>query len=238
MFIRKLFERLWQWGKTSRFVAKVVDALHLGILWNVAGLTKRAAMYSSAATTSPQEFDKSGEQLAEKLREIAEPNQIVMDFGCGMGRVVKFLAPWCREVHGVDVASIRLRLAKKRCSGFDNVFFHKNNGRDLSKFRDAHFDFIFSVHALMHNEKEFAIFFIKEMHRILKPRGKVYLQFPNLLHPDNLNLFMEQSLGKHYHSPMRVRFWVPDEVEAIIKAVGSQCFRKYPTVHVKYGYDE
>ncbi len=100
----------------------------------------------------------------------------------------RFLGDYCTEIHGVDVSGIRVGLAKKRHRGYNNVYFHKNKGRDLSILRDERFDFVLSEQVLRHIEKEDTVFLIEEMHRILKPKGKVSLQLPNILAPSYLKM--------------------------------------------------
>ena len=72
-------------------------------------------------------FDQLGKASAERFKKVANPDQVALDFGCGIGRMERFLADYCKEIHGVDVSGVRIRLAKKRHRGYDNVYFHKNN---------------------------------------------------------------------------------------------------------------
>ena len=220
MLIKKLLMKMWQWGKTYRFVSTIANALPKSVLWSLNAITESDARSSGVPSGSVDDFEQAGIEFADKFREVAEPGLVVLDFGCGIGRVEKYLAQYCREIHGVDVSPLRIRLAKRRHKGLENVYFHRNNGRDLSIFPDSTFDFIFSEQVLHHNEKEGAIFLMLEMLRTLKPQGKVYLHFPNLLAPRFLKAFIERSSGKYYQSPNRIRYWLPDEVQTISKAIG------------------
>lgn len=102
----------------------------------------------------------------------------MLDLGCGIGRVEKFLAPHCKEIHGVDVSGKMIKLARKRIK-HRNVYFHKNNGRDLSIFPDETFDFVFSEAVFQHVEKEDACFYLMEIHRVLKKNERAYLRYIN-----------------------------------------------------------
>lgn len=140
--------------------------------------------------------------------------------GCGIGRVEKFLAPHCKKLYGVDVSGKMIKQAKKRVN-IKNVYFHENNGRDLSIFSDETFDFIFSVIVLQHIEKEDACFYLKEIRRVLKENGKAYLQFPNILCDCSLDVFLSSAKNK-YRSIARMRYYTPEEVEKIVKRLGFE----------------
>ena len=67
------------------------------LIWELAGLTKRTAMNAVLyGVKDEQEFWSSGERIAEKLRKFVDKNSIVLDVGCGIGRIERFLAPYCR----------------------------------------------------------------------------------------------------------------------------------------------
>lgn len=126
-----------------------------------------------------EEFWSSGKEFA-LMRKFINKDSIVLDVGCGMGRIERYLAPYCKEIFAVDVSAGMIKLAKKHVKN-ENVHFIKNNGKDLQIFENNQFDFIFSILTLQHMEKEDAYIYLEEMYRVLKPKGKIYLQFPNFL---------------------------------------------------------
>jgi ubiquinone/menaquinone biosynthesis C-methylase UbiE len=99
-------------------------------------------------------FWSYGEKDAEKLKIFVDKNSVVLDVGCGIGRVEKFLAKYCKEIHGVDVSGRMIRFARNERKECKNCFFHKTNGMDFSIFPDNKFDFVFSIITLQHLEKE------------------------------------------------------------------------------------
>ena len=161
-----------------------------------------------------------GGEFAEELKKFVEPNSVVLDIGCGIGRVEKFLAPYCKEIHGVDVSGKMIKLARKRIN-YKSAYFHKNNGKDLSIFPDWTFDFVFSVAVFQHIEKEDACFYLMEIYRILKKNGKAYLQFPNILCDYNLDAFFSSAKNK-YRSILRMRYYTSAEIEKIAKGCGFE----------------
>jgi len=186
--------------------------------WNLLGRNENKAIKHILNVENRAAFDLRGEQFTNELKRLIEPNSVALDLGCGIGRVERFLASHCKEIYGVDVSGKMIKLAKRNVI-YENVHFHKNNGRDLSAFPDKRFDFIFSVAVLQHIEKEDALFYLMEIYRVLKENGKVYLQFPNLLCDDNLRSFLDSSKQK-YRSVSRMRYYTTAEIEKIMEAIG------------------
>jgi len=83
---------------------------------------------------SREDFELHGDRDAQYLCSFVAPSSIALDLGCGVGRVISYLAPHCQEIHGTDVSSTALRFAQERCQSHRNVFSHKGNGLDLSCF--------------------------------------------------------------------------------------------------------
>lgn len=74
----------------------------------------------------------------------------VLDFGCGVGRLLLPLANRCREVTGCDVSSAMLAEARRNCdeAGASNVTLTQNDD-DLQAL-DGGYDFIHSFIVLQH----------------------------------------------------------------------------------------
>jgi SAM-dependent methyltransferase len=100
-------------------------------------------------------------------------NEIVLDFGCGSGRMTYWLAPRVRKVIGLEVTPEMIRLAEERRKS-DNVEFMLYDGVHFPVFPDP-FDFILSVGVLQIMEGEGLKKTLSELARCLKPDGKVYL---------------------------------------------------------------
>uniref|UniRef100_A0A7C3UAZ6 Class I SAM-dependent methyltransferase n=1 Tax=Geoglobus ahangari TaxID=113653 RepID=A0A7C3UAZ6_9EURY len=224
LVIYKLYYKLLQKMKEIRIFRHIYARLfgNYGRTWDLYALSKNSAIKAILTSAENEEmFDRKGKEDAEKLMKFIEPDSIVLDLGCGIGRIEKFLAPFCKEIHGVDVSGRMIKLAKKRVKE-GNVFFHKTNGRDLSIFSDNKFDFVFSLLVLQHLAKEDAFYYLLEIHRVLKPGGKAYLQFPNILHEDNLREFIDYAKKYRVRSVAKMRYYTKDEVEKFLEAAGFE----------------
>ena len=210
--------------ETARNVARRAVITVLGGYrgtWNFHARTKTAA-YDAILTGVHDEttFDERGRAFAERLRPLLPPGALVLDIGCGMGRVEKWLAPICAEAHGIDVSNRMLRFARERCAGLSNVHFHLGTGRDLQGLADASFDLVFSVFVLQHMEREDVMRYLAEIRRVLRPGGRFYLQFPSILDPVNRQAFLAYALRETARGWGRMRYYTPTEVEALLAAAG------------------
>jgi 2-polyprenyl-3-methyl-5-hydroxy-6-metoxy-1,4-benzoquinol methylase len=89
--------------------------------WDIRAITNSAAIRNISRVENENQFDVSGERTANELKKFIEPKSIVLDVGCGIGRIERFLAPHCKEIHGVDISQRMVKLAKKRLNDCKNV---------------------------------------------------------------------------------------------------------------------
>ena len=126
-----------------------------------------------------EEFFRSGEQTVEEeiltdminICQGKDPKQMrVLEIGCGAGRVTRALAAIFGEVHGVDVSSEMIELARAALADRPNAVVHKNNGMDLSVVPPLQFDFAFSTIVFQHIPSRQVIEnYVREVHRLLRP---------------------------------------------------------------------
>lgn len=212
--------RIKQVAKRFTLVQKIISIIPVGWRYTLGSTSERAAMKMTINTASPELYSKQGMQLAEELKRRMPVDSVVLDFGCGLGRPEKFLSSFCKEIYGVDISRGILRLARKRYKDIHNVHYLKSKKTDLSIFQDCTFDFIFSEAVFQHIDKEHVILILKELYRVCKKKGRLYLMFPNLLSPRNLDDYIK-SAERFLHSH-RMRYWLPQEVEVVMKAIGFE----------------
>ena len=167
------------------------------------------------------DFENTGKSTVDALiLPIMPIKPIALDVGCGIGRIETYLAAHCEKLYAVDVSDEMIKLAKERLKGIDNVVLDVVDGTSLKQFSDNMFDFIFSLLVLQHMEKEDAYMYLEEMHRVLKPRGILYLQFPNFLTDVYFNSFMADVRSYPPRKKNRVRPYTVPEVEFMMKKAG------------------
>jgi SAM-dependent methyltransferase len=128
---------------------------------------------------SDEEFFQSGEVTAAEevdtdminICQGKDPrSMLVLEIGCGAGRVTRALARRFGEVHSVDVSGEMVKLAKAALGSCANAFIYQNNGKDLSVIPDRQFDFAFSCIVFQHiPSREIIANYVREVGRLLRP---------------------------------------------------------------------
>jgi SAM-dependent methyltransferase len=165
-------------------------------------------------------YQASGRSEAEALRRYLTPDATVLDLGCGTGRVMEHVAPWCREVHGIDISERMVEGGRERLAGLANVHFHHGNGYDLAGFGDASFDVVYSIVALQHMPRTVAYNYLLESHRVLARDGVLWFYVPNLLRDDVFAAFHHLSQPWFVTHPYPMNFYTPQEVARLVVAAG------------------
>jgi SAM-dependent methyltransferase len=106
-----------------------------------------------------------------------------LDFGCGVGRLTQALAEHFDEVIGVDIAASMVAKAEQLNRHAQKATYVVNRRNDLALFDDDCFDFIYSNIVLQHMRPAFALRYIREFIRVLRPGGCLVFQIPSDLKP-------------------------------------------------------
>ena len=132
------------------------------------------------------EFYETGRGEVRQILGMLARNQIdpaslktCLEYGCGLGRVTRWLAESFGKVHGFDISRAHLASASAhlRESGIENVEFHHVKSRsdiiDLPRV-----DFVYSRIVLQHNPPPLIKLIIREMLAALNPDGVALFQVP------------------------------------------------------------
>ncbi len=94
----------------------------------------------------------------------------ILDFGCGCGRVVRFLKPHKGQtIEGTDIDNESIAW----CQQHLGTIAHFNTNQDWPPlpYPDAHFDLIYSISVFTHLPEEMQFQWLSELNRIIKPGG-------------------------------------------------------------------
>jgi ubiquinone/menaquinone biosynthesis C-methylase UbiE len=121
----------------------------------------------------------------------------VLDLGCGNGQHTLKATKRCKEIIGVDYDNTQLNIAKKTAEdkNISNVKFKKHDLEKKLPFKSNFFDKILALDVLEHLYKR--DLFLKEVKRILKPKGLVFIAVPN---KNTSWKRLQKSVGINYYS--------------------------------------
>ncbi|MGB9184386.1 MAG: acyltransferase family protein [Solirubrobacteraceae bacterium] len=102
---------------------------------------------------------------------------VVLEIGCGLGRMTRVLAERSRRVLALDVSDQMLERAREHNAHLDNVRWILGDGTTLSPIADASVDVCFSTVVLQHiPDPEIVLGYVREVGRVLRPAGWAALQ--------------------------------------------------------------
>jgi ubiquinone/menaquinone biosynthesis C-methylase UbiE len=121
----------------------------------------------------------------ELARVQAAAPRAILDFGCGIGITEKLLRDRypSASIHGVDSSKESLDAATTL--GLRGTFFHFSNSGELP-FPEGSFDLIYSNGTFHHIDHTQHLTILRELFRVLKPGGHVFIFENNPLNPVTL----------------------------------------------------
>ena len=109
-----------------------------------------------------------------------EPRR-ALEIGCGPGRLMFPMSRHFSEIHGVDVSSEMVRLARRNLAGISHAHVHTVDGTSLTQFANLSFDFVYSFAVFQHIPSREVVFqYLRETRRVLRPGGVARMQFNGL----------------------------------------------------------
>jgi SAM-dependent methyltransferase len=129
-------------------------------------------------------FWSGGEEVVSRMLEMLgvelEPTDVVVDIGCGIGRLTRALAARAAEVLALDVSSEMLARAQQLNAHLGNVRWLHSDGTTLAPIADSSVDACFS-HVVFNHIPDPAITlgYVREMGRVLRPGGWSAFQVSN-----------------------------------------------------------
>ncbi|MGH7204081.1 MAG: class I SAM-dependent methyltransferase [Candidatus Levyibacteriota bacterium] len=123
------------------------------------------------------------DKLAQKLN--VKENALVLDAGCGEGKVAIYLAKEYRfQIKGIDLLDWAIKNAKQNAAkeGVNQRTEFRVMDYSHLEFPDNTFDAVYTMETLVHAPHYKQV--LHEFHRVLKPKGKLVL-FEYSISPEN-----------------------------------------------------
>ena len=137
-------------------------------------------IYLIAQHRNPDIFIRSGEVTKQQIRDLLKRNGVelerlnaILDFGCGVGRVIRhWKTMHGPEVYGTDYNPILIDWCRKHLTFAQ---FECNPLAARLNYDNEKFDFIYALSVFTHLPEELSDAWLKELHRVLRPGGYLYL---------------------------------------------------------------
>lgn len=180
--------------------------------WDAIGRTDKAQTAIHPSGRSEQEYEASGKEQAEWVKELVwyyclphiktEPR--VADFGCGDGRVLKYVAEEFPDSWGIDASEAMLERLAERVPSAHTM---QSDGRGDS-LRTLHADFIYSLAVFIHHDHRGGREMLRGLAAGVKSGGFLALQIP------------VYDVERERQSWTDVTVWTEDKLRAAAKTAG------------------
>jgi SAM-dependent methyltransferase len=192
-------------------------------VWSGLSITLDQAKRHVIGVTEEAALEATGEETLRFLEQSVgiRKNDVVLEIGCGIGRVGRFVAPLCQKWIGCDVASNMLSLTAERLKDLPNVELKEISGYDLSGVADASADVVYCTVVFMHLEQWDRYNYVLEAFRVLRPSGRIYIDNINLCSEGGWRVFeTHRAMLPTSRPPHMTQNSTPQELETYLRRAG------------------
>lgn len=209
----------------SRILDRVLRRSDYQLVWNWQARSVANARLAVAGAAGDDEYNRSGQATAKRIEAAASvrPGDVVLEIGCGTGRVGVNLAPLCARWIGADVSSGMLRHAGRAMAHLHNATFVEISGYSLAPVASESVDVVYCTGVFMHLDEWERFSYVEEAFRLLRPGGRVYVDNINLMGDEGWAQFVELKRQPPARRPPQAsRTSTPEELKTYLLRAGFQ----------------
>lgn len=159
--------------------------------------------------------------IEEYLLKYVDNKSVVAEIGIGGGRIANIVAPKVEKLIGFDVAKEMLKKASKSLSEHKNIdYVHLTTSRIDSKYENT-FDMVYSFDVFVHLDLHNIWAYFKEIKKVLKENGKVFIHTSNLSTPGGWDRFKVQDR----YWPGGFYFITPQTIDILAEKAGYRIIK-------------
>ncbi len=192
-------------------------------VWNSLSDTIDHAKMHVIGSKEEREFERTGLESLQLLQETIgiRSDDVVLEIGCGIGRVGERVAPLCRRWIGCDVSPQMLRHAAERLRDFTNIEFREITGYNLHGIAAQSVDVVYCTVVFMHLESWDRYSYVLEAMRVLRPGGRFYVDNANLCSEGGWKVFeTHRAFPPGQRPPHMTECSTPQEIETYLQRAG------------------
>lgn len=171
--------------------------------WQALAREPGNAKDAGAYTIDEVHLEVTGSDTVALLERLAgiENTDVVLEIGCGVGRVGKILAPLCRQWIGTDISASMLAHAERRLAGLPNVRLVELSGDALKEIPAETVDLIYCTDVFMHLFEWDRYRYVSDALRVLKPGGRIFYDNLDIASSHGWKAFMACCAYDPLHRP-------------------------------------
>lgn len=188
--------------------------LRSNFVWRISGINLYSAIY---ATKGSLQTLNSYLELCKGESDFIKPfltkDSVVLEFGSGLGGNLLSMSEYIKEGYGIDINSRYVHLANKIKNKLNarNISFKSYDGNTFPDFSNK-FDIIFSMNVFERIPKRNVEFYIMNLERLMKDKGRMFLFF---LNKSAINTTFVKRLGVDAYV-----FWSKQEISTLCESLG------------------
>jgi ubiquinone/menaquinone biosynthesis C-methylase UbiE len=234
---RQWIEKMERLERERRQLADTVEKLQAQLaprredykqVWSDLSRDERSAKLHVGGFEDEPTFESTGAITREALMSSVgiNPEDVVVEIGCGVGRVGKQLAPICRKWIGCDVSPHMVALARKRLADFPNVELHEISGFDLAPLPNESADVVYCTVVFMHLDDWDRYNYVVEAHRVLRPGGRIFIDNVDLCSDRGWEVFeVSRQFPPNARPPQITKHSTEQELTTYLRRAGFRDIR-------------
>lgn len=194
--------------------------------WNRRATENARYYIATSVEDDERAFAESGRRdvgyLFDGLEHLLHPTAVVLDIGCGIGRMDEFVAPRVGRLIGIDVSGEMVRRASQRLAHLGNASFVEGDGQSLHPVGGSSIDLVFSHIVFQHMPRATTVRYFEDVFRVLRRQGRFVFQMPEAS--------ADTPADPPLHDTFEMRFYGERELRDRLSTIGFDVveFRRYP----------
>jgi ubiquinone/menaquinone biosynthesis C-methylase UbiE len=229
LFASLLRAKLPRWSEIARAVSILPHSSRARsaykVVWNKMSITEDMAKIAVSGYVDEDRYLATAQATRRNLESTVGiySNDVVLEIGCGVGRVGMVIAPLCKHWIGCDVSSNMLKHARRRLSSYNNASFIEVSGFDLKPVADHSVDIVYCTVVFMHLDEWDRFNYVRESYRVLRPGGRIFVDNFDLCSDEGWLVFEQHlAIPPNQRPPHISKSSTPQEIETYLRRASFQ----------------